>query len=366
MVLLARFTDVEPQITPDKARGKVFTKLDTYIRQVSYNQTWLEGEVRGWYTLDNYIADYEISPHNQRVDREKITKLVQEVINKADGDVDFSDYPNVLIILGAPKDAYGMMGYCAYPGMLGWMDTSPLVTESGEVINNGVAVYCENAHVGVLAHDLIHILGGMVGDRRVVPCLYDHTLQGQDGEFRGYAEFYLIYMGFWDPMSCHFYKWDLPPPGFSSWTKLRLSWIAPTKIAVVNPGETATVLLGPLADETADTLVIKIPLGPTTYYLIENRQSIGVDQNLPGSGVLILYADDTVAECVYFNDDPDDPRAPVKIIDADPNVPQLEGAAFDIGEGKRDTFTDEKHNITIKLLDKTGDSYEILITAAQE
>ncbi|MFB0534356.1 MAG: hypothetical protein ACETWR_05175 [Anaerolineae bacterium] len=367
VVLLARFPDVEPQITPDKARERIFTHLDTYIRQVSYDQTWLEGEVRGWYTLDNKVSYYSISPRNFEVDRDKVMLLVQEVINKADDDVDFSKYPNVLIILGAPKDAYGMMGYCAYPGMLGWADTSPFASESGEVIRNGVAVYCENAHVGVLAHDLIHILGGVVGDRRVVPCLYDHTLQGQEGDFRGYYQFYLIHMGFWDPMSCHFYKLDLPPPGISSWTKLRLNWIAPSlrqaqdmaKIAVVTPGETATVLLGPLADQTSDTLVIKIPLSPTTYYLIENRQSIGLDENLPGSGVLILYADDTVAECLNS-------KAPVKVVDADPSVPYLEGAAFGIGEGKRDTFTDEERNVTIKLLKKTGFSYEILITAAQE
>jgi M6 family metalloprotease-like protein len=359
MLLLAKFPDVEPQITLDEAREKVFTKLNNYICQVSYDQAWLEGEVRGWYTLDNPVSHYSISARNFEVDRDRVTSLVQEVINKADGDVDFSDYPNVLIILGAPKDAYGMMGYCAYPGMLGWADTSPFASASGEVIRNGVAVYCENAHVGVLAHDLIHILGGIVGDRRVAPCLYDHTLQGQPGEFRGHYQFYLIYMGFWDPMSCHFYKLSLPPPGLSSWTKLRLNWIVPAKTTVVDPGETATVLLGPLADETSETLVIKIPLSPTTYYLIENRQSIGVDQNLPGSGVLVLYADDTVAECLHG-------KAPVKIVDADPSVPQLEGAAFDIGEGKRDTFTDEEYNITIQLVEKMDHSYRILVTTAQE
>ena len=96
-------------------------------------------------------------------------------------------------------------------------------------------------------------------------------------------------------------------------------------------------------------------MSPTTYYLIENRQSIGVDKNLPGSGVLILYADDTVAECLHS-------EAPVKIVDADPSIPYLEGAAFDVGEGRRGTFTDGEHNVEIKLLGKTGYSYEILIT----
>ena len=99
---------MEPQITQDTARQKVFTKLNNYVRQVSYDQTWLEGEVRGWYTLDK-VSYYSISSRNFEVDRDKVTLLVQEVINKADGDVDFSEYPNVLIILGAPKDAYGMM-----------------------------------------------------------------------------------------------------------------------------------------------------------------------------------------------------------------------------------------------------------------
>jgi hypothetical protein len=160
-------------------------------------------------------------------------------------------------------------------------------------------------------------------------------------------------------MSCHFYKMNLPPPGLSSWTKLRLNWSASSKTALVNPGETATVLLGPLADGTSDTLVIGIPLSPATYYLVENRQSIGVDENLPGSGVLVLYADDTVAECRRG-------EAPVKVLDANSSVPQLEGAAFDIGQGQRDTFTDEERNITIKLLEKVGYSYEILITTAQE
>ena len=75
--------------------------------------------------------------------------------------------------------------------------------------------------------------------------------------------------------------------------------------------------------------------------------------------MLILYADDTVAECLGG-------QTPVKIIDADPSVPYLEGAAFDIGEGNRDTFTDEEHNVKIKLLEKTNHSYEILITTAQE
>jgi hypothetical protein len=134
---------------------------------------------------------------------------------------------------------------------------------------------------------------------------------------------------------------------------MRLNWIDQSKIKVVKPGQKAELVLGPLEDGSSEVLVVKIPLSATTYYLIENRQPIGCDKYLPGSGVLIMYADDSIAECRHG-------RAPVKLVDADASIPHLEGAAFDIG--KRDSFRDEKNKIAIQLKQKTGGSYKILIS----
>jgi hypothetical protein len=75
---------------------------------------------------------------------------------------------------------------------------------------------------------------------------------------------------------------------------------------------------------SAEILMVEIPLSDTSYYLIENRQPLGYDKNLPGSGVLIMYADDGIAECRHG-------EAPVKLVNAHPSVPHLEGAAFDVG-----------------------------------
>jgi len=159
-------------------------------------------------------------------------------------------------------------------------------------------------------------------------------------------------MGLWDPMSCHYSKWDAPPPGISSWTKLRLGWIDSSKVRVVRPGERTEVLLGPFEEGGSETLVIRVPLSETTYYLIENRQPIGFDRSLPGKGILILYADDTVAECRYG-------RSPVKLVNANPAITHLEGAAFDVG--KQDTFIDRRHGIRIQVLANVGNAYRILI-----
>jgi hypothetical protein len=202
-----------------------------------------------------------------------------------------------------------------------------------------------------------HVLAGVENGKRRVPCLYDHDLQARAGDIRATFEDATINMGFWDPMSCHYYKRDLPPPGISSWTRLRLGWLDPAKVRTVKPGERAEAWLDPLENGTGRTLAIRISLSRTTYYLIENRQPLGFDRNLPGSGILIMYADDDVAECRHG-------QSPVKLANANPGVPHLEGAAFDVG--RNDAFQDAGHRIAIRLLEKAGGSYRILIAPLNE
>ena len=195
-------------------------------------------------------------------------------------------------------------------------------------------------------------LGGVKDGRRMVPCLYDHDLQAKPGPMREVFVDALIHMGFWDPMSCHYYQWGVPPMGISSWTRIRLGWMDPSRIKVVKPGESLECTLSPLAGTSGDTAVIKIPLSDSTYYLLENRQPVGSDRNLPGSGVLIMYADDRIAECRRG-------ESPVKLVNADPSAPHLEGAAFDVG--KKSVFEDRKNRIRIAIKEKAGSDYRIRI-----
>jgi hypothetical protein len=190
-----------------------------------------------------------------------------------------------------------------------------------------------------------------------MPCLYDHDLQARPSAPTPQAlrQVFLdatINMGLWDPMSSHYNDWKLPPPGVSSWTKLRLGWLAPSKVRVVRRGETAEVVLAPLEKGTAAVLAIRIPLTADTYYLVENRQAMGFDRYIPGSGVLILFADDRIAECRHG-------KAPVRLVNANPAVAHLKGAAFDLGKNER--FVDEQNGVEIRLLGKEGDSYRVQI-----
>lgn len=97
------------------------------------------------------------------------------------------------------------------------------------------------------------------------------------------------------------------------------------RIALVPAGKTATVKLDPLSDRNGAIAVIKALITHKTYYLVENRQKIDSDANCPTTGVLVLYADDSVYECRQR-------KAPIRIMDTNPSVPYLNDAAFDIGK----------------------------------
>jgi M6 family metalloprotease-like protein len=341
-------------IDRDFVKNRFSKDLNSYVKEMSYNKVSLGVDVtKRWYTMPKSISEYRISSRNLEVDKSRVRRLIDDALDAADKEVDFSKYSFAAIFMAAKVAEYGMVGLCGYPGMLGWSTVDVFKTKSGQLVKGGVAIFSFQAHLGTLFHDVAHILGGVKGGKRMVPCLYDHDLQAKPGPMRETFVDSIINMGFWDPMSCHFYKRELPPSGISSWTKMRLNWIDQSKIKVIKPGQEAEVILGPLEDGSSEILAVKIPISETTYYLIENRQPIGFDRNLPGSGILIMYADDIIPECRHG-------KAPVKLMNADPSVPHLEGAAFDIG--RKDSFQDNENKIRIQLKEKIKGSYKILIS----
>jgi hypothetical protein len=353
LVILAEFPDISHTVDGAFVRER-FQKLDSYVREMSYGKVCVDVDITGWQTLPDSIREYSISTANLEVDKSRVVKLIQNSIDAADEKYDFSKYSFVVLFLGAQFKEYGMVGLCGYPGMLGWKSNFVFRTKSGQIVPGGVAIFTYQAHLGTLFHDIAHIWGGVKDGKRAVPCLYDHDIQAKHPtNFTGFADA-LINMGYWDPLSCHFYKRDIPPPGISSWTKLRLGWIAREKVRVVDLKKVSEIVLGPLEDGSSKTLVIKIPLTDSRYYLIENRQPIGnFDAYLPGKGVLIMYADDDVAECRHG-------QSPVKMMNADPDVVYLQGAAFDLPD--KDVFTDKENGIEIRIIEKINASYKIRIS----
>ena len=91
-------------------------------------------------------------------------------------EIDFSKYHHMLIIPGVftrPGMGYGMICYCANPGMLSGVRRKPryetLKSKNEKTFQGGVFVGAENAHLGMCAHDFLHAMGGVHNGKRLVP-----------------------------------------------------------------------------------------------------------------------------------------------------------------------------------------------------
>jgi len=354
LVLPVEFPYLPHSVSRDFVKHRFADELAAYVAEMSYGRFCLKAEIApSWYKVPDPVGAYSISSRNLLVDKTRVTKLVADAVTLAAADFDLPGYDFVALMLGATTKDYGMIGLCAYPGMLGWSADARLQTPDGRPIK-GVAIYSFQAHLGTLFHDMAHILGGVAEDgRRMVPCLYDHDLQALPGGVRETFARSIVNMGYWDPMSSHYHKFDRPPTGISSWTKIRLGWMPEGKVVHVEPGQTRDVVLDPLEQGDGATLAIHVAVPPPFYYLIENRQPIGHDAELPGQGVLIMKGDMRVRECRFGH-------APIKLVDADPSIPQLKGAAFDTDKSPR--FTDADNGVSIQLLEKRGQSYLIRVS----
>jgi M6 family metalloprotease-like protein len=353
VVILVDFPDVETRVDRAQVEQRFSQQLNAYLQEMSYGKVCLDADVTTkWYTLPHPVSEYRISSRNLEVNKTRVRNLIEDALDAADADVNYPEHSFTVLFLAANTTEYGMVGLNGYPGMLGWTVLDEVVTSRGEKVPGGVAIYTYTAHLGTLFHDIAHIMGGVKDGKRQVPCLYDHDMQALPGPDQEIFKASIINMGYWDPMSCHYIEFGVPPPGITSWTRMRLGWLDPAKVKTVQKGERAEVLLGPLEDASSETLVIKIPLTATTYYLIENRQPIGVDRYLPDSGVLILYADDSIPECRNG-------QAPVKLMNADPSVPSLKGAAYDADV--HNEFVDDRNGIRIRVAEKIGESYRIVV-----
>lgn len=361
LIVAVRFPDVNPNISLQEIKNRAVKGLDNYVKEQSYGRTWIKPDFTGWVTLPDSLEKYKVSPDNFKVDRRKVRKLIEDTMTALEDDVDFSRYQNILIMPGAytlPGKGYGMMCYCANPGMLTGVRREPrfvtLASRKGKEFSGGVFVGTVNAPLGMLAHDFFHALGGIYQNKRLVPCLYNFDLQ-DDASRKHDWEYCTTYVGPWDVMSAHYVQPKSPPPGISSFTRIRLGWIAAAQIKLVRPGETEHVSLSPL-EKDGKTLVIKIPLEEGRYYLLENRQPIGYDRILPDSGLLILKV----------NPDAEEGSGTVTVMNANPAAPNFSEATFKFGKKGRNIFLDSDNDIAVIPLQTKENTLEVLVTSLEK
>jgi hypothetical protein len=185
LAVVVRFPDATPTVPLETVKQKAYA-LNTYVVEQSYGLASIDIDFRGYIMLPSPLSRYKVSQYNNQVDAGKVRKLIEDTMTILEKDVDFSSYDHMLIIpavLTASGTGYGMVCYCANPGMLTPIEKNDrfrsigrvgqyetLRSKGGKEFKGGVFVGAENANIGMFAHDYFHALGGLYkGGRRFAP-----------------------------------------------------------------------------------------------------------------------------------------------------------------------------------------------------
>ena len=291
LVLLVDFTDL-PSTRPQAEIGDMLFSSGTYptgsmrdfYQEASYGTLDVNGTVfptGGWYRApdlkthytDNNFGIYGTYPNNAQ-------KLVEDAIDLADADpsVNFADFDadgdgavDALVVIAA-----GVGGEQS-------LNTSDFWSHKRDISSpktvNGVQVHKffiapENGRVGVMAHELGHLLMGW-------PDLYD-----TDYSSRGTGKWDLMAGGSWNGSP----RGDTPAHPVA-YLKARAGWVNP--VTIFDASQTASI--PPYA---TNDKVYKLPIGSSTskeYFLLSNRQKTGFDTDMPGDGLIIEHVDENQA-----------------------------------------------------------------------
>jgi M6 family metalloprotease-like protein len=340
IVILDEFPDSLHKVSRDVIQKRIFTEVSDYYKETSYGLVNITGDVvPNWIMMRDPISSYGDFTKligSDVLDRE--FKLAFDLVKAADDQVDFKKYDKVVIIIPQViRVNFSLM--------------QPIKTNDCDI--SFVTVQREDSPATIIAHELGHSLG--------LPDLYDHSM-AQDG---GSTAAGAIYLGSWCLMS------NAVGEQFGGFSKVELGWIPEEQIAKMASGSKQVVSLAPLEVKTDGIQIIRIAkageAGITRYYLVEARRKIGSDKSLPDEGILITSVDEEKAIrgwsiSVKING----PPGFVKLMKPDPDSNGLNHATFNLGQGKKNIFTDASQNLAVVILSSDPKGYGVLITALQD
>lgn len=287
LVLLVDFSDKAGTRTQAHFDDMMFSlgayatgSMRDFYREASYGVLDVVGVVSGsggptagWYRAPQPKSYYTDGNYGFGGYPKNAQKLVEEAIALADPNVDFSLYDNdgdgvvdalVVICAGSGAEQTGNVNDI-------WSHKWSITPQ----VRDGVTIdryfmAPEDGRVGVMAHELGHLLMGW-------PDLYD-------------TDYSSAGTGAWDLMAGGSWNGGGDKPAHpTSWCKTRVEWINPTVLWNV----TQSVNIPPYA---TNAVAYKLPIGSAAsqeYFLVSNRQQAGFDGAMPGEGMIIEHIDDT-------------------------------------------------------------------------
>ncbi|HEV8615425.1 MAG TPA: M6 family metalloprotease domain-containing protein [Methylomirabilota bacterium] len=305
LVILVKFTNRSEQTTAAAWRSRIFGATGSvkhFYAATSYSAlnvvpateshgTANDGIV-GWLTLPYAHPDFgrDWSAGAQQLAQDAMT-AANPYVNFAaydtnhDGFISASELMVVVVVAGNETSFGGACTpsiwahrWSTHGATLDGVTLSPYAM-FGEMHCSSGAPPGAQATVGIMVHEIGHLLG--------LPDLYDI-----DNSSEGVGRWSVMSTGSWNGTN----RAGDSPSLMDAWSKYVLGWVTPTQV-------TGTLAHQPVAAATTASTVYKFGTGsPTTggeYYLVENRQLMGYDTGLPGSGLLIWHVD----EAKWTNED---------------------------------------------------------------
>ncbi len=290
----------------DKAFTKTQSDFNNLFNQVGYTTGGATGSVKDFYmenswsqfnlTVDvfgpytssqnmsyygaNDASGYDVNPR----------ALVTEAVNAADASANYANYDNdgdgtvdgVYVIYAGYGEEAGASADCIWAHA--WSITP--VTKDGKTISKyscsselrGTSGTTITA-IGVICHEFGHVLGA--------PDYYD-TDYSTGGQYEG--------TGYWDLMASG--SWNnngVTPAHHNAYTKVKVyGWATAT---VLSSAATISV-----TNAEANKSFYQINSTTTNeYWIMENRQQVGFDANIPGHGLLIYHVHKDIATASSSN-----------------------------------------------------------------
>jgi len=279
IVLLVDFSDKPGTNTTQHFSNLLFSSgtlatgsMRDYYFEASYQKLTVTGEVHGWFRAPRPKSYYANGNNGFGTYPQNAQKLVEDVLSLADGTVNFKPFDNdgdgiiealIIIAAGSGAEVTGN-GNDIWSHKWG---ITPRTVDTVKVTNYFMAP--EDGKVGVMAHELGHLLLGM-------PDLYD-----TDYSSRGTGRWDLMAGGSWNNSG------DTPAHP-CAWVKQKVGWANVSTI--FNADQSVT-----LPPYTSNSQIYKLPVGSAAskqYFLLSNRRKTGFDAGLPGEGLIIEHIDE--------------------------------------------------------------------------
>ena len=262
----------------------VGTSVKSFYDEVSNSQLDLLTldlpSTTGWYRAPQTYAYYVDGQYGLGTYPQNTQKLVEDLVDAANPDIDFSQYDNdgdhyvdALIVIhagpgreftGSPDDIHSHK-WGINPRPVDGVYVSSYTIQPEYMNTPG------DQTIGVFCHELGHIFG--------LPDLYD-----TDESSRGVGAWCLMAYGSWNGSN------GSSPSYPSAWCRQFLGFSNVVNVASNGTGQIIT------AAENGGSIYRLWNSGDSTsseYFLVENRQKTGYDYYLPSAGLLIWHVDES-------------------------------------------------------------------------